>query len=86
MGMGQKLLKRMGFSSIGLEVLLVGPLPTPALAMLISTLRADIGVMITASHNTFEDNGLKIFSKNGYKIGQDLENQIEELVFNKEKY
>ena len=75
-----------GFSSIGLEVLLVGPLPTPALAMLISTLRADIGVMITASHNTFEDNGLKIFSKNGYKIGQDLENQIEELVFNKEKY
>ena len=50
-----------GFASIGMEVLLVGPLPTPALAMLVGTLRADIGVMITASHNTYEDNGLKIF-------------------------
>lgn len=75
-----------GFSSMGLEVLLVGPLPTPALAMLVGTLRADIGVMITASHNTFEDNGLKIFDKLGYKISNELEAQIEELVFNKEKY
>ena len=75
-----------GFSSMGLEVLLVGPLPTPALAMLVSTLRADIGVMITASHNTFEDNGLKIFNKNGYKITKKLEQQIEEFVYSKDKY
>ena len=75
-----------GFSSVGLEVLLVGPLPTPALAMLIGTLRADIGVMITASHNTFEDNGLKIFDKSGYKISSDLEKKIESFVLNKEKY
>jgi len=75
-----------GFSSVGFEVLLVGPLPTPALAMLINTLRADLGVMITASHNTYEDNGLKIFDKNGYKISEDLENNIESLVFDREKY
>lgn len=75
-----------GFSSVGLEVLLVGPLPTPALAMLVGTLRADIGVMITASHNTFEDNGIKLFDKDGYKISRDLEKEIEELVFNSEKY
>ena len=75
-----------GFSSVGIEVLLVGPLPTPALAMLIGTLRADIGVMITASHNTFEDNGLKIFDKNGYKISEGLERKIESFVFSKEKY
>ena len=75
-----------GFSSMGLEVLLVGPLPTPALAMLVGTLRADIGVMITASHNKFSDNGLKIFDRDGYKISNDLENKIEELVFDKKKY
>ena len=70
-----------GFSSMGSEVLLVGPLPTPALAMLVGTLRADIGIMITASHNTFEYNGLKIFDKDGNKIQQELENQIEEIIF-----
>jgi len=75
-----------GFSSVGLEVLLIGPIPTPALAMLVGTLRADIGVMITASHNTFEDNGLKIFDKSGYKISSDLEKKIESFVLNKEKY
>tara|TARA_Y100000590_G_scaffold67022_1_gene72683 strand:- start:15617 stop:16960 length:1344 start_codon:yes stop_codon:yes gene_type:complete len=75
-----------GFSSMGLEVLLVGPLPTPALAMLVGTLRADIGVMITASHNTFEDNGLKIFNKDGYKISNELENKIEEIVLDEKKY
>ena len=75
-----------GFSSVGLEVLLVGPLPTPALAMLVGTLRADIGVMITASHNTFEDNGIKLFDKDGYKISRYLEKEIEELVFNSEKH
>ena len=75
-----------GFSAMGLEVLLVGPLPTPALAMLVGTLRAGIGVMITASHNTFEDNGLKIFNKDGYKISKNLETKIEELVLNNKKY
>ncbi|MBI29542.1 MAG: phosphoglucosamine mutase [Pelagibacteraceae bacterium] len=75
-----------GFSSMGSEVLLVGPLPTPALAMLVGTLRADIGIMITASHNTFEYNGLKIFDKDGNKIPQELENQIEEIIFNEDKY
>ena len=75
-----------GFSSVGLEVLLVGPIPTPALAMLVGTLRADIGVMITASHNTFQDNGLKIFDKNGYKISRNLEKKIESYVLDDDKY
>jgi len=75
-----------GFSSIGFEVLLVGPLPTPALAMLTGTLRASLGVMISASHNTYEDNGLKIFDNNGYKISKNLENKIESFVLNNENY
>ena len=61
-----------GFISMGMEVILVGPLPTPALPMLIRSLRADMGVMITASHNTYEYNGLKFFDSKGNKISKNL--------------
>ena len=73
-----------GFISMGMEVVLVGPLPTPAVPHLMRSLMADIGVMITASHNTFEYNGLKFFNSDGYKISTKLENKIEE-AFNKLK-
>ncbi|HIC76718.1 MAG TPA: phosphoglucosamine mutase, partial [Candidatus Dadabacteria bacterium] len=66
-----------GLVSMGMDVILTGPLPTPALSMLITSLRADIGVMITASHNTYEYNGLKFFDSKGNKISKELENQIE---------
>ena len=75
-----------GFVSMGMDVILTGPLPTPALSMLIISLRADIGVMITASHNTYEYNGLKFFDSNGNKISKDLENQIEKIVLNNAEY
>ena len=75
-----------GFISMGMDVVLVGPLPTPALPMLIKSLRADMGVMITASHNTYEYNGLKFFDSNGLKINKSLEKKIENIVFNKSKY
>lgn len=75
-----------GFISMGMDVILVGPLPTPALPMLIKSLRADMGVMITASHNTYQYNGLKFFDKNGKKIIKTLEKKIENIVFNKSKY
>ncbi len=75
-----------GFISMGLEVILVGPLPTPAVPHLMRTLRADIGVMITASHNTYEYNGIKFFNKDGFKISSKLENQIEDIVLNQSKY
>ena len=75
-----------GFISMGMDVILVGPLPTPALPMLIKSLRADMGVMITASHNTYEYNGLKFFDSNGSKIMRSLEKKIENIVFNKIKY
>ena len=75
-----------GFISMGMDVILVGPLPTPALPMLIKSLRADMGVMITASHNTYEYNGLKFFDKNGSKIVKTLEKKIESIVFNRSKY
>ena len=75
-----------GFISMGMEVILIGPLPTPAVPILIRTLRADIGVMITASHNTYHYNGLKFFNYDGYKISSRLEKQIEEIVLNKNKY
>ncbi|MEH6547910.1 MAG: phosphoglucosamine mutase, partial [Sneathiella sp.] len=57
-----------GFTSVGMDVILVGPLPTPAIAMLTRSLRADLGVMISASHNSFEDNGIKLFGPDGYKL------------------
>ncbi len=75
-----------GFISMGMEVILVGPLPTPAVPHLMRTLRADIGVMITASHNTYEYNGIKFFNSDGYKISSKLEKQIEQIVLNKRKY
>jgi phosphoglucosamine mutase len=57
-----------GFIGAGMDVVLVGPLPTPAIAMLTRSLRADLGVMISASHNTFEDNGIKLFGPDGFKL------------------
>ena len=65
------------FISMGLDVILVGPMPTPAVAMLTRSLRADLGVMITASHNPFEDNGIKLFGPDGYKLSDGIEDEIE---------
>ena len=75
-----------GFISMGIDVILTGPLPTPALSMLITSLRADMGVMITASHNTYEYNGLKFFDSIGNKISKELENKIESIVLNENEY
>jgi phosphoglucosamine mutase len=66
-----------GFISVGMDVILVGPLPTPAVAMLTPSLRADLGVMISASHNPFEDNGIKLFGPDGYKLDDEVESRIE---------
>src|SRR5579859_6942625 len=69
-----------GFIAMGLDVVLVGPMPTPAVAMLTRSLRADLGVMISASHNPFEDNGIKLFGPDGYKLSDEIERQIEVSV------
>ncbi len=69
-----------GFSSVGMDVLLLGPLPTPAIAKLTRSMRADLGVMISASHNPFEDNGIKLFGPDGYKLSDETEMGIEALV------
>lgn len=69
-----------GFTSAGMDVLLVGPLPTPAIAMLARSMRADLGVMISASHNPFEDNGIKLFGPDGYKLSDETEAEIEQLM------
>ena len=66
-----------GFVSMGMDVVLVGPMPTPAVAMLTRSLRADVGVMISASHNQFEDNGIKLFGPDGYKLSDAVEAKIE---------
>jgi phosphoglucosamine mutase len=66
-----------GFIAKGMDVILLGPLPTPAVAMLTSSLRADMGVMISASHNPYQDNGIKLFGPDGGKLSDDLERQIE---------
>ena len=71
-----------GFLSAGMDVLLLGPAPTPAVAMLTKSMRADLGVMISASHNPFADNGIKIFGPDGYKLSDETELQIEELIDN----
>ncbi len=72
-----------GICSMGTDVILVGPVPTPGIAFLTNNLDADAGVMISASHNPYQDNGIKIFSKNGYKLSDEEEMQIEELVLSK---
>ena len=69
-----------GLLSMGMDVFLFGPLPTPGVAMLTKSMRADLGIMITASHNKFTDNGLKIFDKNGNKLSDDIELEIERLM------
>ena len=69
-----------GFVSMGMDVVLVGPMPTPAVAMLRRSLRADLGVMIWASHNHYEDNGIKLFGADGYKLADDVEMQIESIM------
>jgi len=70
-----------GICSMGVDVLLVGPLPTPGIAFLTRSMRADAGVVISASHNPFEDNGIKFFSRDGFKLDDETERRIEELVF-----
>lgn len=70
-----------GICSMGADVLLVGPLPTPGISFITSSMRADAGVVISASHNPYQDNGIKFFSKDGYKLPDDLEMKMEELIF-----
>lgn len=72
-----------GICSMGVDVLLVGPMPTPGIAFITSSMRADAGVVISASHNPFQDNGIKIFSRDGYKLPDQWELKIEELIFSK---
>ncbi|MDF7775322.1 phosphoglucosamine mutase [Sphingomonas sp. AOB5] len=69
-----------GFTSVGMDVVLVGPMPTPAVAMLTRSMRADIGVMISASHNPYADNGIKLFGPDGYKLSDEDELAIEALI------
>ncbi len=71
-----------GFLSVGIDVVLVGPIPTPAVPMLIKALRADMGVMISASHNPFHDNGLKLFDNTGQKLNDEYENKLQDLILN----
>src|ERR1700752_3733873 len=66
-----------GFTSVGMDVVLRGPMPTPAVALLTRELRADVGVMISASHNPYEDNGIKLFGPDGYKLSDAVEAAIE---------
>jgi phosphoglucosamine mutase len=73
-----------GLCSMGVDVLLVGPLPTPAIAFLTRSLRADAGVMISASHNPYQDNGIKFFSNDGMKLPDELEQRIEDLILSNE--
>jgi len=69
-----------GFTSVGMDVVLLGPMPTPAVAMLTKSMRADLGVMISASHNPFADNGIKMFGPDGYKLSDEDEREIEGLL------
>jgi phosphoglucosamine mutase len=69
-----------GFTAVGMDVFLLGPMPTPAVAMLTRSLRADLGVMISASHNPSADNGIKLFDPDGYKLSDEAETQIEALM------
>ncbi|CAN7426311.1 phosphoglucosamine mutase [Bosea sp. LjRoot90] len=69
-----------GFTSVGMDVLQLGPMPTPAVAMLTRSMRADLGVMISASHNPYEDNGIKLFGPDGYKLNDEVEAEITRLI------
>jgi len=69
-----------GFTSVGMDVVLLGPMPTPAVAMLTRSMRADLGVMISASHNPFADNGIKLFGPDGYKLSDEVEQAIEKRM------
>src|ERR1051325_11483318 len=69
-----------GFTSVGMDVLLLGPMPPPAVAMLTRSMRADLGVMISVSHNLYDDNGIKLFGPDGYKLSDAVEHEIERLI------
>ncbi|MEL7444602.1 MAG: phosphoglucosamine mutase [Pseudomonadota bacterium] len=69
-----------GFTSVGMDVIMTGPLPTPAIALLTREMRADLGVMISASHNPFQDNGIKLFGPDGFKLSDEAESEIEALL------
>src|SRR5215475_14296430 len=69
-----------GFTSVGMDVLLTGPIPTPGVAMLTRSMRADLGVMISASHNPYDDNGIKLFTPDGFKLSDEIEAEIERLI------
>ncbi|HEX3496185.1 MAG TPA: phosphoglucosamine mutase, partial [Methylocella sp.] len=69
-----------GFTSVGIDVLLLGPVPTPAVALLTRSMRADVGVMISASHNPYEDNGIKLFGPDGFKLPDAIEARIEAVL------
>ncbi|MBI4184441.1 MAG: phosphoglucosamine mutase [Proteobacteria bacterium] len=71
-----------GFTSVGMDVILVGPMPTPGVAMLTRSLRADLGVVISASHNPYDDNGIKLFGPDGHKLSDEVESEIEERIGN----
>src|SRR5205809_304904 len=70
-----------GITSMGVDVLVIGPLPTPGVAYITRSLRADAGIVLSASHNSYEDNGIKFFRHDGYKLDDQVEEQIEQLVF-----
>lgn len=70
-----------GICSMGVNVLLVGPMPTPGISFITTSMRADAGVVISASHNPFQDNGIKIFGRDGFKLADDIELEIEDLIF-----
>ena len=71
-----------GFLSVGMDVMLLGPMPTPAIGMLTRSMKADLGVMISASHNPYEDNGIKLFGPDGYKLNDEIEIEIETRLAN----
>src|SRR5271165_7085821 len=69
-----------GFTAVGMDVVQLGPIPTPAVAMLVRSLRADLGVMISASHNLYQDNGIKLFGPDGFKLSDSVEEEIEAKI------
>jgi len=73
-----------GFTSVGYDVIQIGPMPTPAIAYLTASMRCDAGIMLSASHNDYEDNGVKFFNCNGDKLSSDIEKEIEDIFFNDE--